>query len=178
MEYQHQRQSENPFHAIYLIDSNMGVELVSKCYSPNIVDVNKISGMIRALEMFINHLAYSDQFEQLQEINFQGISVVFERYGSAHHAVLCVGISKHAVELPIEHVILKQIVQDFYHEFSSQIMGFHGDVRPFRRFADYLSGFPFNWQTNISEISRPSPGYTRKDQSLQHRPGTIETFYL
>ena len=176
MENQHQ--AENPFHAIFLIDSNTGVELISQSYSSNIVDVNRISGMLRALEIFINHLAYSDQFEQLQEINFQGISVVFERYGSAHHAVLCVGISKRASDLHIEHVILTQIVRDFYREFSSQIIGFQGDVRPFRRFADYLAGFPSNWQTQISEIPQTSSAFSRKEQLFQPQQGTVETFYL
>lgn len=176
MEYHHQ--SENPFHAIFLIDSNMGVELVSKCYSQNIVDADKISGMLRALEMFINHLAYSNQFEQLQEINFQGISVVFERYGSAHQAVLCVGISKRVSGLHNEHVILKQIVRDFYREFSPQLSAFHGDVRPFSQFLSYLSGFPHNWQTQISEIPQTAPNISRKPSMFQPRTTTVETFYL
>jgi len=180
MEYQHQ--SENPFHAIFLIDSNMGVELVSKRYSqktPNILDADKISGILRALEMFINHLAYSNQFdEQLQEINFQGISVVFERYGKAHQTVLCVGISKRVSNLQLEHVILKQIVRDFYREFSPQLLAFQGDVRPFRRFTNYLSEFPHNWQTQISEVPQSTPSFSQKIPSFQSRHNAVETFYL
>ena len=104
----------NPFHAIYLIDSQSGILLISKNYSQNNFDVNVISGMLSALETFVNHLAYAHQFQELQEINFQGLRILYERYGPSEHSVLCVGISKKEDNLEMEHSILNYIVKQFY----------------------------------------------------------------
>ena len=94
-----------PFHSIYLIDGETGVEYISKNYSENKYDVNVITGMFKALETFINHLAYSENYEHLQEINFKGLRIVYERYNPAFgkKSLLCVGVSKKEEDAKIEH---------------------------------------------------------------------------
>ncbi|MHA1584450.1 MAG: hypothetical protein ACTSVU_06950 [Promethearchaeota archaeon] len=135
-----------PFYAIYFIDSNTGCEIISKNFSQNEYDVNIISGMLKALELFINHLAYSPSFERLQEINFQGISVVYERYGTKDHPILCVGVSKRVENSHKEHKLLQFLVQEFYTMYRPFIESYHGDIRPFRSYQERLDRFQYEWE--------------------------------
>ncbi len=129
-----------------MIDGTSGCDLISYSYSKNGFDVNIITGMFKALEMFINHLAYSDSFEQLEEINFQGLRIIYERYGSTAHPILCVGISKKQESIEIEHILLKHILFDFYQNYTPYFTNFVGDVVPFRTFKVKLEDLEKNWQ--------------------------------
>ncbi|UYP48313.1 hypothetical protein NEF87_004598 [Candidatus Lokiarchaeum ossiferum] len=144
-----------PFHAIFLIDSRSGCDLISQNYSQNIFDVDIISGMLKALEMFVSHLAYSQNYEQLQEINFQGLRIVYERLGPVSSSVLCVGISKKEENLELEHLILKNILVEFYSAYHPFLTEFHGDVVPFRSFKKRLLQYRFEWN-NLLTHSSPS----------------------
>jgi len=128
-----------------LIDSVSGVELISYEYArtQTVIDINAISGLLNALEMFINNLAYCSQYERVQEINFQGTRIVYEHYTLASHGVLCVGISNKQYPAPLEHFLLKEIVMEFSSCFQRQLVNFHGNVQPFRTFTKRLSAFPF-----------------------------------
>ena len=139
-----------PFHSIYLIDGETGCELISKNYSDNEYDVNVITGMFKALETFINHLAYSDRYEYLQEINFKGLRIVYERYNPAFgkKSLLCVGISKKVEDAKIEHAFLQKIVIDFYNVYEPIIQHFKGDVMPFQCFFNRLEEYQYNWNSD------------------------------
>jgi len=139
-----------PFHSIYLIDGETGVEYVSKNYSENKYDVNVITGMFKALETFINHLAYSENYEHLQEINFKGLRIVYERYNPAFgkKSLLCVGISKKEEDAMIEHAFLQKIVIDFYNVYEPVIQHFKGDVMPFQCFFNRLEEYQYNWNSD------------------------------
>ena len=134
-----------PFHAIFLIDSQSGCDLISHNYSQNVFDVDIISGMLKALEMFVSHLAYSQNYEQLQEINFQGLRIVYERLGSGTNSVLCVGISKKEEEVSIEHLILQNILSEFYTTYFPYLSEFRGEVVPFRSFKNRLIQYSSHW---------------------------------
>ncbi len=144
-----------PFHSIYLIDGETGCELISKNYSENKYDVNVITGMFKALETFINHLAYSDRYEHLQEINFKGLRIVYERFNPAfgEKSLLCVGVSKKVEDANIEHAFLQKIVIDFYNTYKPFIQHFRGDVMPFKSFFYRLEEFQYNWNSDQKEPS-------------------------
>lgn len=142
-----------PFHAIFIIDSQSGCDLISQNYSQKIFDVDIISGMLKALEMFVSHLAYSQNYEQLQEINFQGLRIVYERLGSASNSVLCVGISKKEENLDLEHLILKNILVEFYSAYHPFLTEFHGEVVPFRSFKKRLLQYRFEWNSLLTHSS-------------------------
>ena len=96
------------FHAIYFIHGKSGLELFSREYTTIKCDVNIITGMFNALETFINHLAYSNAYERLQEIKFHGLTIKFEQYGSKKDPLLCVGVCKTDVQvkaLNLQHII-------------------------------------------------------------------------
>jgi len=139
-----------PFHSIYLIDGETGVEYVSKNYSENNYDVNVITGVFKALESFINHLAYSDKYEHLQEVNFNELRIVYERYNPAFgkKSLLCVGISKKDEDPKIEHAFLQKIVIDFYNVYEQVIQHFQGDVMPFQCFFNRLEEYQYNWNSD------------------------------
>ncbi len=145
-----------PFHAIFLIDSRSGCDLISQNYSQKVFDVDIISGMLRALEMFVSHLAYSQDYEQLQEINFQGLRIVYERLGPSTQSVLCVGISKKEENLDMEHQILKNVLLEFYSNYFPYLSDFRGDVVPFRSFKERLLHYKVVWSR---DLSYPNPDY-------------------
>lgn len=137
------------FHGIYFIHANTGSQLISK-QTPSITfDVDLITGMFNALESFINHLAYSSRFETLQDINFQGLSLIYERYGNAPHSVMCVGVCDRNRDTKQAHFILQRLVKDFYTTFTPEIRNFRGDIRPFQHFLPYIQMF--------SEVNNNSP---------------------
>lgn len=145
------------FHAIYFIHANTGAELVSKQTPVVTFDVNLITGMFNALETFINHLAYSNEFETLQDINFQGLSIIYERYGRDPNAILCVGVCDRELDSRKCHSILHQLVQDFYTTFTPEIRNFKGIVKPFKQFLPYLETFSnqlfhFERKSSFSEV--------------------------
>ena len=142
------------FHGIYFIHAQSGSQLISK-QTPSITfDVDLITGMFNALESFINHLAYSSQFETLQDINFQGLSLIYERYGRSPNAVLCVGVCDREKDSQKAHQLLKELLTEFYMTFSPEIRNFKGDVRPFQHFLPYIDLFTERLQfTSDSKFS-------------------------
>lgn len=134
----------SPFYAIYMLDSNSGVELVSHSFIPSKaeLDINAVSGMFKALELFINNMAYSNQFETVQEINFQGMRIVYERYGSSKNQILCVGLSRKIFSAKKEHHVLKAIVRDFYETYRSHLQNFQGEVGHFQNYYAVLQRVP------------------------------------
>ncbi|MHA1674790.1 MAG: hypothetical protein ACTSYI_14340 [Promethearchaeota archaeon] len=161
--------SKSPFFGIFILDSNSGVELVSHSYSPTRVDldVNAISGMFKALELFINNMAYSNQFESVQEINFQGLRIVYERYGPVDHQILCVGVSRKVISTKKEHYVLKAIVRDFFESYRQQLMNFQGEVKYFENFYPVLANIPAYFSKIIPYYN---PGYASSPQSSISRP--------
>jgi hypothetical protein len=138
-------ESSSPFYSVYIIDALSGVELISYEYAQTqtVIDINAISGLLNALEMFINNLAYCSQYERVQDINFQGTRIVYEHYTISSHGVLCVGISNKQDPAPLEHFLLKEIVMEFASCYRRQLVNFRGNVQPFRAFTRRLSAFPF-----------------------------------
>ncbi|MCF2141022.1 MAG: hypothetical protein K9W44_13270 [Candidatus Lokiarchaeota archaeon] len=136
--------AESPFFAIYMLDSNSGVELISHSFIPSRIDldINAISGMFKALELFINNMAYSNQFETVQEINFQGMRIVYERYGPPHNQILCVGLSRKIISAKKEHHVLKVVIRDFYETYRDQLRNFQGEVKHFQNFYAILQKVP------------------------------------
>lgn len=120
----------NRFHSLYFIDSQTGSVLVSNKYS-NFSETNDdlISGFLSAMNMFIQEIK-SDTSEEIQEINFQGSRILYERKGR----LLCIGISK-KTDLTVERTMLKQIASDFYFRFRNHINNFNGFIEP--EIADY-----------------------------------------
>jgi RNase P protein component len=141
------------FQAVYIIDANTGISLVSQDFSDQHFDEDLISGMFRALETFINHLAYSNEFEKIQEINFQGVRIIYERYGG-DHPVLGVAISKKQDPIATERLLLKNILQDFYQTYQSQFNNFRGNVLPFQQFRNRLSMMNINKNFKISQTTQ------------------------
>ncbi len=127
------------FHGIYFIHAHTGTQLASKQTPTLNFDIDLVTGMFNALESFINHLAYSNKFETLQDINFQGLSIIYERYGQGTNAILCVGVCERDVNPKYAHHYLHELVQIFYTTFSPEIRNFKGDVRPFQQFQLYMN---------------------------------------
>jgi hypothetical protein len=142
----------SPFYGVFILDSNSGVELISHSYIPSRIDldVNAISGMFKALELFVNNMAYSNQFETVQEINFQGTRFVYERYGPPHRQILCVGVSRKMISLKKEHHVLKAIVRDFYETFRPSLQNFQGEVKNFEQFHPVLEEISRYFQESLS----------------------------
>ncbi|MHA1294067.1 MAG: hypothetical protein ACTSQJ_15555 [Promethearchaeota archaeon] len=120
--------NQNRFHAVYFVDSITGAVLVSKKYSDSSFLDNKnddlISSFLSAINMFIRELK-SDDNEEIQEINFQGSRILYERKGR----LICIGISK-KTNLQIERVIMREILRDFYYRFEKEINNFKGIIDP------------------------------------------------
>jgi hypothetical protein len=144
------------FHAIYLIHSITGTELISKNFTANGFDVDIISGMFKALEIFINQLAYSQSFERLEEINFGNLSVIYERFGNGINTILCVGICGRDFHQEYSHAILKRLVRDFYYQFEMNIANYKGSVNKFQAFLPILNELDRRNQTISSFESLPS----------------------
>ncbi len=124
---------DGPFHAIYIIDSNSGLTLLAQNYSNRSFDDDLMSGMLKALESFISHLAYADEYERIQEINFLGSRIIYERKGP----IMAVGISKKTDEQQ-EHAMLNRILTEFQDRFSYYFNGFVGNIKPFQDFKPRL----------------------------------------
>jgi len=118
-------EGDNPFHAVYLIDNITGSVLLSNKYT-NFSSTNEdlISGFLSAMNMFVQELR-NDKTEEIQEINFQGSRILYERKGR----LMCIGFSKKS-NLEIERAILKEIMQDFYFRFEPLIKNFNGFISP------------------------------------------------
>jgi len=95
-----------------------------------------MSGMLKALEVFINHLSYANQYDRIQEINFQGTRIVYERLGS----VMAVGISKKVNEEQ-EHYLLNYLLSEFIEQYRDYIPNEGGNMAPFQPFRHRLQRF-------------------------------------
>ena len=120
--------NESRFHAIYFVDSLTGAVLVSKKYSDNtkISETNEdlISSFLNAMNMFIKEIKNDDK-EEIQEINFKDSRILYDQKGR----LMCIGISK-KTNLQIERGIMREILNDFYTRFESQINHFRGVIDP------------------------------------------------
>jgi hypothetical protein len=120
---------ENIFHAIYFVDSITGALLVSNKYSDSscLADTceDLISSFLNAMNLFINEIKSDRKNEELQEINFKEMRILYEKIGR----VLCIAISR-KTNLQLEREILHQILSDFYQHFESKINSFNGTIDP------------------------------------------------
>jgi hypothetical protein len=114
------------FHAIYFIDYESGALLVSNRYSDtlNFLKDDLICSFLNAINLFINEINEGSK-EELQEINFKGTRILYEREGR----LLAIAITK-KTNLQIERGILREIVEDFYIRFKNFINNFNGAVDP------------------------------------------------
>jgi hypothetical protein len=114
------------FHAIYFIDYETGALLVSNRYtnSLNFLKDDLICSFLNAIDLFINEVNKGSN-EELQEINFKGTRILYEREGR----LLAIAITK-KTNLQIERGILREIVEDFYIRFKTLINNFNGEINP------------------------------------------------
>ncbi|MFX0002993.1 MAG: hypothetical protein ACFE9C_02385 [Candidatus Hodarchaeota archaeon] len=117
---------ESRFHALYFIDYETGALLVSNRYTDNLnlLKDDLICSFLNAINLFINEVNEGSN-EELQEINFKGTRILYEREGR----LLAIAITK-KTNLQIERGILREIVEDFYIRFKQQINNFNGEVYP------------------------------------------------
>ncbi|MFX1387390.1 MAG: hypothetical protein ACFE9M_09260 [Promethearchaeota archaeon] len=117
---------ESSFHAIYFIDYETGSLLVSNRYTNNIdyLKDDLICSFLSAINLFINEINRGAK-EELQEINFKGTRILYEREGR----LLAIAITK-KTNLQVERGILREIVEDFYIRFKSYINSFNGEISP------------------------------------------------
>jgi hypothetical protein len=125
---------ESPFHAIFLMEAQTGLTLISKHYTNYKYNEDLLSGMFKALESFISNLSYSNQFERIEEINFGDTRIVYERLGP----VMAVGISR-KLNSEIEHQVLSNIIQEFVAQYGSCLDSFKGNISPFQDFTQRLN---------------------------------------
>ena len=114
------------FHAIYFIDYETGALLVSNRYtdSLNFLKDDLISSFLNAINLFINEINEGAN-EELQEINFKGTRILYEREGR----LLAIAITK-KTNLQMERGILREIMEDFYIRFKNFIDNFNGAITP------------------------------------------------
>ena len=82
-----------------------------------------ISSFLNAINLFINEI--QDNKEEVQEINFKGTRILYERKGR----LICIGISK-KMQLKLERTLLHGILSDFYGKFKPFIEKFSGVINP------------------------------------------------
>ena len=117
---------ESLFHAIYFLDYETGSLLVSNRFSNNLSFLRDdlICSFLNAINLFINELKEGGN-EELQEINFRGTRILYEREGK----LLAIAITK-KTNLQMERGILREIVEDFYIRFKNYINNFNGEINP------------------------------------------------
>ena len=114
------------FHAIYFIDYETGALLVSNRYTDNLnfLKDDLICSFLNAINLFINEINEGGN-EELQEINFKGTRIIYEREGR----LLAIAITQ-KTNLQMERGIFREIVEDFYIRFKTFINNFNGEVNP------------------------------------------------
>ncbi len=132
----------NPFQAIFLIDEQTSLCLISKNYSEEVFDDNLIAGMLKALELFISHVSIAGHGDQVREINYDSTRVIFDRVG-AHRNILGVAISNKLMPLPADHQILHEICVDFSEQYDHLLKHFYGQTKEFTAFSYELDHYPF-----------------------------------
>lgn len=135
-----------PFHAIYFMDATSGLTYLGQNYSGQVFNEDLMSGMLKALECFINHLSYANQYDRIQDINFQGTRIVYERMGS----VMAVGISKKINENR-EHFLLQQLLGEFLQQYGNFIPNDTGNTAPFQPFRQRLANFEHESMQNLRQ---------------------------
>jgi len=132
------------------MDNKSGVTLLGQNYSRRQYDDDLISGMIKALESFIDHLSYSSTYECVQEINFQGTRILYERKGP----VMAVAISKKC-DPELEHRLLNQVLAEFYSKYEPFLNNtFIGNVLPFQDFRSRIQNIGFGDLNNVKALER------------------------
>jgi hypothetical protein len=138
-----------PFNAIYIIDGKSGLTLLAQNYSDRPYDDDLMSGMVKALECFISYLANANGVEKVQEINFQGCRILYERKGP----IMAVAISK-KTDQSLEHQVLGAILDEFYGRFERFLEGFVGNIAPFKEFLPRLEQLGREFPKNIHDLER------------------------
>ena len=117
---------ESLFHAIYFLDYETGSLLVSNRFSNNLSFLRDdlICSFLNAINLFINELKQGEN-EELQEINFKDTRILYEREGK----LLVIAVTKKN-DIRIERGIVREILEDFYLRFKSQINNFNGAINP------------------------------------------------
>jgi hypothetical protein len=139
--------TESPFYAIFLIEAKTGLTLLSHQYAQYSYDEDLLSGMFKALESFVSHLSYAHQFDWIQDINFQGTRIVYERKAG----VMAVGISQ-KMDSEREHSVLQQLLDEFILQYGSFLTNFKGNVAPFKQFRDKLMSLAAPNIQNIRQL--------------------------
>jgi len=135
------------FHAIFLIDAKTGLTFLSKKFSKNFDKFNTdnedlISGFLNALNYFVKELDFED--ESIEEVNFKNNRILYKQ----KERLMAVAISK-KTDIEVEHKILSNILNDFYHSFKINIENFTGNVKIFESFKQNL-----NFYNKTSEMRR------------------------
>ncbi len=118
--------TENIFHAIYLLDSQSGALFASNKYSNNLgfkdTPEDLISSFLNAMNLFINEINYN---EEIQEINFKKMRILYEKRGR----LMVIAITK-KISLEMEKYYVHEILNDFYRRFEQKITEFRGLIDP------------------------------------------------
>ncbi len=130
------------FQAIFILDAESGNSLVAKSYSKKNYDDDLVSGMFKALESFVNHLAYTSNYEHLHEISFGESRIVYERLGNSlvlgSTPLLGVAIVKDSTNPTKIHMVLNNILEKFSEDYSQYLLHFRGNTKPFQSFSRSL----------------------------------------
>jgi len=142
--------SNNRFHAIYFLDNLTGSLLLSNKYSNNAKfssHEDLISGFLNALNLFMNEIKPKSEKDEIQEVNFRESRILYDRIGR----LSVIAITK-KTNLQAERVILRQIMEDFYHKFEYAIRNFNGNIDPsILQYKKRLENLNFNelYRSNI-----------------------------
>jgi len=120
--------SNSRFHAIYFLDNLTGSLLLSNKYTSDAKfssHEDLISGFLNALSLFMSEIKPESENDEIQEVNFRESRILYERKGR----LSVIGISK-KTNINAERVILRQIMEDFYHKFEYAIRNFNGNIDP------------------------------------------------
>ncbi|MFX1273540.1 MAG: hypothetical protein ACFFBP_10300 [Promethearchaeota archaeon] len=117
---------ENIFHAIYILDHHTGALFASNKYSNNLgfsdTPEDLISSFLNAMNLFINEI---NQDEEIQEINFKKMRILYEKRGR----LMVIAITK-KISLEMEKYYVHEILNDFYRRFEQKIIQFKGLIDP------------------------------------------------
>ena len=83
-----------------------------------------ICSFLNALNHFINELKEGEN-EELQEINFKDTRILYEREGR----LLVIAVTRKN-DIQMERGIVREILEDFYLRFKTQINNFNGAIAP------------------------------------------------
>ena len=144
--------TKNIFHAIYILDSQSGALFASNKYSDisgfKETPGDLISSFLNAMNLFINEINHD---EEIQEINFRKMRILYEKRGR----LMVIAITK-KISLEMEKYYVHEILNDFYHRFEQEIIQFKGLIDPaMSRYEKRLKSFNLSnsWSSrNVFEL--------------------------